>query len=114
MKLEVGKLHIDKYKQPDGSYEDVGGCSYDCAEDFIQCHVLDFCGCGDQATNVRYVGKMLQHVHDLKESVWTKDISYEEWQEQGRSLGTQSSYSSCSTGLTKKVLPNMAVQSPDG
>jgi hypothetical protein len=91
IKLEVGELHIDKYKQPDGRYEDPDGCSYDTAEDFMQCYVIGQCGCGDPTSNVKYVGKMLAYVHDLKQSVWSKDISYEEWQEKGRDLGTHSS-----------------------
>ena len=99
-------MHLDKYKDKQGFYVDPDGCSWETPEDFLQGYVLGFCCCGDPDANVKYIARVLEHIDDLKNSVWTKDITYEEWYEKGRGLGTGTSlqftyYFLDSKGLTE-------------
>ena len=89
-------MHIDKYKQDDGWYKDGDGCVYETAEDFYQCGVFGFCGCGDPEVNLQYIMKGLRHIADLKDHVWGTgrivfdeehgDMTYGEWEIQGVEL----------------------------
>jgi hypothetical protein len=38
-------LYIDKFKEEDGWYKDVDGCSYESDKDFISGYYFDLCGC---------------------------------------------------------------------
>jgi hypothetical protein len=78
-------MHIDKFKQPDGSYLDAEGCSHDDAVSFLHCHVLGFCGCGNPEDSLRYVRDSLQHI-DMLTKVHEKAMTYEAWDEAGTAL----------------------------
>ena len=82
-------MYIDKYKKDNGWYEDPTGCNWEDAESFLQGYVLDFCGCGIPSENLKYIASVLQHIHNLKEQVYTKRISYEQWKQAGKELGTE-------------------------
>lgn len=87
-------MHIDKYKTGDTcmdkpEYRDADGCSYSGAESFLQTKLLGFCGCGDPFVNIKYVGKILRHIHNLKELVWENKITYEEWTRRGKQIGSE-------------------------
>jgi len=86
-------MNIDKYKTGDmcmdePEYKDEDGVSYPGAEDFLQTKILGFCGCGYGFRNIKYVGKILRHIHNLKEKVWTDKISYGEWEKEGEKIGS--------------------------
>lgn len=78
-------MHIDKYKRGDG-YEAPNGSFYECAEDFLQSHVLGFCNCGRPEESLRYVRDALQHIDNLKQLVWEKKQTHEEWEADGKKV----------------------------
>ena len=87
-------MNIDKYKTGDmcmdePEYKDEEGISYPGAEAFLQTKILGFCGCGDPFRNIKYVGKILRYVHDLKEKVWTDEMYYKEWETEGEKIGLE-------------------------
>ncbi len=65
-------MNIDKYKKPDGSYEDPEGCYHEDAESFLQTYVLGFCGCGCPEESLGHIRDVLQHIDNLKQLVWEK------------------------------------------
>jgi hypothetical protein len=79
-------MHIDRYKKPDGSYEDPEGCHHEDAESFLQTYVLGFCGCGRPEDSLAYVRDVLQHIDNLKQLVLDKKQTYEEWTAAGKKL----------------------------
>lgn len=88
-------MHIDKYKQEDGSYIDAEGCHHDDAESFLQCHVLGFCGCGAPQDALEYVRGALRHTANLKlvhENVSTHrkgdawSVAWDAWDKAGKAL----------------------------
>ena len=86
-------MHIDKYLtgetcMDEPEYKDEEGISYAGAEDFLQTKILNFCCCGRPFENIKYVGKILRYIHDLKEKVWNGKISYEAWEEEGKKIGS--------------------------
>ena len=83
------KLHLDKYKGPDGDYI-YNATYYIDAESLLQCGVLQQCGCGNPEDNIRLVAKVLRHVHDRKMYVWDDNhkMTHEDWMEQGRKIGS--------------------------
>jgi len=94
-------MHIDKYKQEDGSFVDSEGCHHDDAESFLQCHVLGFCGCGLPEDSLRYVRDCLRHVANLqlvheKKSTHKKgdewDVAYQAWDKAGKELMGKAEY----------------------
>jgi hypothetical protein len=58
-------MFIDKYKKDDGYYDE-NGCFYEDAEEFIQCHILNSCGCGSPDRNTRYVYNVLKRIENCK------------------------------------------------
>lgn len=50
----VDGMTFDKYKQPDGTWLDEEGTSWD-ARDWLSIKVLDFCGCGHVERNLEFV-----------------------------------------------------------
>lgn len=86
-------MHIDKYKTGKmmfwgPEYMDEEGISYDGAEQFLQVKFLNHCACGRPFENIKYVGKVLRHIHNLKELVWEKKTSYEDWEKEGEEIGS--------------------------
>lgn len=79
-------MYIDKFKQPDGSFIDPSGSYYESAEDFLQISTLGFCGCGCPEESLGYVRDVLQHIDNLKQLVWEKKQTYEEWAAEGSKL----------------------------
>lgn len=71
-------MYIDKFFKEDGYY-DKDDCFYETAEDFIRGSILGFCGCGMPDAALDYVRQVLRTVADLKEKVWEKKMTYEEW-----------------------------------
>lgn len=69
-------------------FVDPSGCHWGNAEDFLQGYVLGFCCCGLPLDNLKYIASILQHVHNLKEQVWSKKKTYDEWHKEGKLLGT--------------------------
>lgn len=78
-------MNIDKYKNPDGSYEDPEGATHEDAESFLQSHVLEFCGCGSPDLSLAYTREVLQYILDLR-LVWEEKQTYEEWIASGKNL----------------------------
>lgn len=78
-------MHIDKYKKEVG-YEDPDGCFHEDAESFLQTYSLGFCGCGRPEDSLAYVRDVLQHIDNLKQLVWEKKQTYEEWTAAGKKL----------------------------
>lgn len=85
-------MHIDKYKQPDGTYLDEEGCYHEGAEAMLHSHILGFCMCGDPIENLKYVRDCLQHtynlkvIHDAAGMHKEKRILYETWNERGKQI----------------------------
>lgn len=86
-------MHIDKFKQADGTFVAEDGAFYESAEDFLQTHVLKFCGCGNLTENLKFVRDVLRHISDLKEKVWPKAQecpnaaeAYDKWNVEGDAL----------------------------
>ena len=73
-------MYIDKFKKEDGYY-DPDGCFYEDAETFIATYMFGFCGCGMPDEALRHVRDSLQIIMDMKEQLWTKKITYNEWEE---------------------------------
>lgn len=71
-------MFIDKYKKDD-CWIDEAGCQYFDAESFIEMGLFNFCGCGQPDSTREYVRNSLQLVSDIKELVWEKKMSYEDW-----------------------------------
>jgi hypothetical protein len=92
-------LHIDKYKEEDGTYTDSEGCNYDDAETFIQCHVLGFCGCGGPEESLSYVRDCLRHIANLEIVRESKDgeydAAYQAWEKAGVELMGKAVYFTC-------------------
>jgi len=85
-------MHIDKYKNKDGEYIDEDDCSWMDAEDFLQGKLLGFCCCGDATENIKYVAKILRHIHNLIELVHqSKKLTYKDWVRQGQEIGSYQS-----------------------
>ena len=79
------KMHINKYKDGFGyTYKD--GCYYEDAESLIATGILHFCGCGMPNAALEHVRKALQIVDDLKQLVWKKKITYEQWEERKKGV----------------------------
>ena len=78
-------MFIDKFKKKDGYY-DQDGCYYEDAESFIATGVLGFCGCGMPDVALEYVRKALQIVDDLKQLVYEKKLTYEQWEERKKKV----------------------------
>lgn len=66
-------MHIDKYKQPDGTYLFEGMTVKD-PVDLIQCHFLKFCACGMPEDNLDYVRRGLLLI-DLRKEIWTDRLT---------------------------------------
>lgn len=58
-------MFVDKYKKEDGYYDE-NDCFYEDAEEFIQCHILNFCGCGSPDRNIQYVYNVLKRIESNK------------------------------------------------
>ncbi len=78
-------MFIDKFKK-EGGYYDQDECYYEDAESFISNSVLGFCGCGMPDAALEYVRKALQIVDDLKQLVWEKKLTYEQWEERKKEV----------------------------
>lgn len=78
-------MYIDKFKKENGYY-DQNECYYEDAESFISNGILGFCGCGMPDAALEYVRKALQIVDDLKQLVWKKKITYEQWEERKKEV----------------------------
>jgi len=78
-------MYIDKYKNSDGEYVDESGEVFGDAEAFLV-SALGFCHCGAPDLAIQYVRGALQLVADLKGKVWEKEMTYEQWSENVRSL----------------------------
>lgn len=83
---DFNPMNIDKYKKPDGSYEDPEGCYHEDAESFLQTYVLGFCGCGCPEESLAHIRDVLQHIDNLKQLVWEKKQTYEEWTAAGNKI----------------------------
>lgn len=46
--------------------------------------MLDWCGCGSPDNVVKEIMRVLQHIDDLKELVFNKKMSSEEWDKKGK------------------------------
>jgi hypothetical protein len=77
-------MHIDKYKQPDGTYLDDKGSSYQDAETFLQDKYLNHCYCGNPDINIKYVADVLAHI-DSRDTFKSK-TRYDEWIAAGNHL----------------------------
>ena len=53
-------MHIDKYKQLDGSYLDEEGITWSDEISFLGCKILGFCGCGVLEKALLFVKKSLE------------------------------------------------------
>lgn len=78
-------MNIDKFKREDGYY-DKDGCFYEDAESFLQIKVLGFCGCGDPDLSLKHTQIALRQVSNLKELVWEKKQTWEEWDKENKKL----------------------------
>lgn len=82
-------MHIDKYETTVGEYIDPTGCAWESAEDFLQGYVLGFCCCGQPDANLKFIAQVLKHINELKTEVWSKNISFEDWQFQGSTIASE-------------------------
>jgi hypothetical protein len=79
-------MYIDKFKEED-VYCSEDGCEYDTAEDFIQCEVLGFCGCGNPECNLKFIMDGLKHINSISPSNRSNfDEWYQQWYEEGLSF----------------------------
>lgn len=72
-------MFIDKYKKEDGCYYDENGDFYEDAKSFIQTKIFGFCECGVPDASLMFVARVLKQVDNLKQLVWEKKQTYEEW-----------------------------------
>ena len=80
-------MYIDKFKDNEGfGYTFKDDCYYEDAESLIATGVLGFCGCGMPDAALEHVRKALQIVDDLKQLVWEKKITYEQWEERKKEV----------------------------
>lgn len=49
-------------------------------------HILGWCMCGVPDQSQKAVMKALRHIANLQDLVWTKDMQFDEWNQQGRDL----------------------------
>lgn len=78
-------MNIDKFKKEDGYYDE-DGCFYEDAESFLQTKILGFCGCGDPDLSLKHTQTALRQVSNLKELVWEKKQTWEEWDAENKKL----------------------------
>lgn len=78
-------MNIDKFKREEGYYDE-DGCFYEDAESFLQIKVLGFCGCGDPDLSLKHTQIALRQVSNLKELVWEKKQTWEEWDKENKKL----------------------------
>jgi hypothetical protein len=62
-------MFIDKYKKENGYYDE-NNCFYPSAEDFIQCGIFHFCGCGIPSENLKYIATILEKIKQ-KNNNWS-------------------------------------------
>jgi len=75
-------MYIDKFKK-DGGYYSEDGCFYESSEDFIQCEILGFCGCGNPECNLEFIMNGLKYINDPQPEDRSK---FDEWIEDGMKL----------------------------
>lgn len=57
-------MFIDKYRKPDGTYENKDGCPFPDAVIFIQSEIIGHCQCGDVDESLKTIRDVLQKVRD--------------------------------------------------
>ena len=67
--------NFDKLKKDDEMWLDASGVSWESPQDYLQCEILKFCGCGNPDEVMEYVKIMLQK---LKNQEWGdyEDMGY--------------------------------------
>jgi len=87
-------MHIDKYKQSDGTYCATDGCEYLSAEDFIQSEILGFCLCANPKVSLDLVRRALTLIKNHWDNVANADNSYlyQCWKEYEISQGIEFHY----------------------
>lgn len=55
------------------------GCTSDSAEELIAVGLFKWCGCGQPWTSLAYALAALQNIADLKDRLWEKQITWEQW-----------------------------------
>jgi len=74
-------MKLEDFEQPDGWYK-YEGCDYETSEDLLQTGILGFCGCGCAEENLKHVRGGLECILALQEKVWTKKLTWDEWNKQ--------------------------------
>lgn len=100
------QLTIENRKDSEGWYVSDDGCQHN-AFDYYMNGVFGFCGCGMPEDAMEFIRDGLQLVSDLKDKVWTDQITYAQWAENEMNLfGSRGQayffyYVLDSTGLTE-------------
>jgi len=71
-------MNIDRFKKEDGYYDE-NNCFYENAESLLQAKILGFCDCGDSILSLKHTQIALRQVSNLKELVWERKQTWEEW-----------------------------------
>jgi hypothetical protein len=88
--------YIDKQKQGHQGDFKANGFRYEDAEQFLQCDILGFCGCGMPEKNLRYMRDCLRHIATLRivnekeKTDW--ESAWKEWMEAGNKLMGNAEY----------------------
>lgn len=87
MHIDQYRLESGEYKRPEDSY------AYEDAVSFIVSGVLGFCGCGRPEDALVFLRDVLRHIQLLKAVDFSPDtppgeLSFQEWQERGRQIGS--------------------------
>lgn len=77
-------MKLDQYKTDDGYI--LNDTRYETPVELVLEGMLGFCGCGDPDGVIEYLTKSLLHISNLKQLVWEKKLSFEEWNNGGNEL----------------------------